>query len=441
MFLLSSHAESGTGDESNSESASPDPSAASSPSTSALSTSSGPLAKGTIAVVALSGAVMALSGPGQTAGLSVFVDHIIGDLGISRSIVSAAYLVGTLGGAVVLPWIGRAVDHFGVRRMLTAIALTFGAFLTLLAVVHEIVGLTVAFVGVRAMGRGGMTLVATTAVATAVTRKRGTALGITSAVGAAGISLFPLLAEMAIVRLGWRSVLMWEAALVWAVILPIAWWGMRGVTRAQADEASTESASETAAEPAWPLRAVVRTSMFWLVTSAVAVAGLTGTALFFHQIAVLGEQGLSSAQAAANFLPQTVAGLLAALAFSSAADRFSPKLLIFIAMMMHVGAMAMLPFVSPGVSALVYGMALGAAGAGARSVEAAAMPFYFGTEVIGSLRGLTQSVAVSSTAIAPLLLSLGHDLVGSYAPVVLVLAILPAGVALVAPFARVPTEE
>ncbi|WP_344103338.1 MFS transporter [Nocardiopsis rhodophaea] len=402
-----------------------------------------PRAKSTVAIVALSGVVMALSGPGQTAGLSVFVDHIIGDLNVSRSVVSGAYLIGTLGGAVALPWIGRAVDRFGIRRMLASIALAFGAFLTLLSVVQEVIGLTVAFVGVRALGQGGMTLVATTAVAIAVTRKRGTALGVTSAVGAAGISLFPMLAELAILQLGWRSVLVWEAALVWLVVLPIAWWGMRGVTRSQAEEerATTDSPSSTAAEPSWALRAIVRTSMFWLITGAVAVAGLTGTALFFHQIAVLGEQGLSPAQAAANFLPQTVAGLVAALAFSSAADRFSPKLLIFIAMMMHVGAMAMLPFVSPGVSALVYGMALGAAGAGARSVEAAAMPFYYGTEVIGSLRGLTQSVAVSSTAIAPLLLSLGHDLVGSYAPVVMALAILPVGVALAAPFARVPTEE
>lgn len=115
-------------------------------------------------------AVLALSGPGQTAGISILIDHLIADLDVSRSAVSTAYLVGTLSGALVLPWLGRAVDRFGVRPVLALVAVAFGAFLTLLAAVQELVGLTAAFVGVRAMGQGGTALVATTAVAVAVVR-------------------------------------------------------------------------------------------------------------------------------------------------------------------------------------------------------------------------------------------------------------------------------
>ncbi|WP_184585346.1 MFS transporter [Lipingzhangella halophila] len=384
----------------------------------------------------MSGAVLALSGPGQTAGLSIFVDHIIADLDVSRSLVSAAYLVGTLSGALALPWIGRAVDRFGVRGVLAAVALAFGGFLSLLAAVQEVVGLTVAFVGVRAMGQGGMTLIATTVVGIAVTRRRGTMLGITSAAGTAGISLFPLVIERVIALVDWRGALLLEASLIWVVVLPIAFWGMRGVRRSSDDEES--ESTDGPAEPAWAVREVVRTSMFWVICGAVACSGLVGTAVFFHQIAVLGEQGLTPTQAAANFLPQTVAGLGASLVFSSATDRFAPKKLIFVSMLMHIGALGMLPFVSPGVTAVVYGASLGAAAAGARAVEAAAFPYYYGTATLGSLRGLTQSVAVASTAVAPLLLSLGHDIAGSYQGPVLALAVLPAIIAVLAPFARTP---
>lgn len=388
-------------------------------------------------LVAMSGSVLALSGPGQTAGLSVFVDHIITDLDVSRSAVSTAYLIGTLGGAIALPWIGRAVDRFGVRRVLAAVALTFGGALSLLSVVQELVGLTVAFVGVRAMGQGGMTLIATTAVAIAVTRKRGTMLGITSAAGTAGISLFPLATERVIALVEWRSALLLEAALIWLVVLPIAFWGMRGVRRSSDGEEDADSPDDPT-EPAWPLRDVARTSMFWVICGAVACSGLVSTAVFFHQIAVLGEQGLTPTQAAANFLPQTIAGLLASLVFSSATDRFAPKTLILISMLMHIGALGMLPFVSPGVTAITYGAALGAAAAGARAVEAAAFPYYYGTATLGSLRGLTQSVSVASTAVAPLLLSLGRDIAGSYQGPVLALMVLPAVIAVCAPFARDP---
>ncbi|MDT0300931.1 MFS transporter [Streptomonospora wellingtoniae] len=389
-----------------------------------------------VLLVALSGTVLALSGPGQTAGISVFVDHIIADIGISRSAVSTAYMVGTLSGAVALPWIGRAVDRFGVRPVLACVALAFGAFLLLLAAAGELASLTAAFVGARAMGQGGMTMIATTAVGIAVTRNRGTALGITGAVGAAGISLFPLLAERLIALLGWRHALLAEALLVWAVVLPIAWWGMRGVRNASA--ARAESGARADAAAAWPLRAVVRTSMFWTISGAVACSGLVTTAVFFHQVALLGEQGLTPTQAAANFLPQTVAGLLASMAFSSATDRFSPKLLIAASMAVHALTLALLPFVAPGVSAMAYGATLGAAAAGARAVEAAAFPYYYGTATLGTLRGLTQSIAVASTAVGPLLLSLGHDATGSYQPVVLAMAALPAAIDLAAPFARRP---
>lgn len=386
----------------------------------------------------MSGAVLALSGPGQTIGISVFVDHLITDLDISRSMVSVSYLVGTLTGAVSLPWIGRAVDRFGVRRVLAAVALVFGAFLVLLAGVREVIGLTVGFVGVRAMGQGGMTLIATTAVAISVTRKRGAALGITTAAGTAGISMFPLVAELLISQFGWRSAFLAEAGLVWLVVLPIAFWGMRGVRRVPGGDAAPDGASDGAAASAWPLRRIVRTSMFWAVTSAVATSGLVSTAVFFHQVAVLGEQGLSPVEAAANFLPQTLAGLSASLLFSSAADRFSPKLLICGVMAVQALTLAMLPLVSPGVTALLYGMSLGAAGAGARSVEAVAFPHYYGTASLGALRGLTQSIAVASTAVGPLLLSVGHDFLGSYRPAVLLLAVLPAAVAVAAPLARAP---
>ncbi|WP_159944817.1 MULTISPECIES: MFS transporter [unclassified Nocardiopsis] len=410
-----------------------------------------------VRVVVASALVLALSGPGQTAGISVFVDHVIADLDVSRSAVSLAYMAGTLAGALALPWLGRAVDRFGVRPVLGGVALGFGGFLVLLACVQELVGLTAGFVGVRALGQGGMSLVATTAVAISVTRNRGFLLGLTTSAGTAGISLFPLFAERLVALLGWRHTLAAEAVLIWVVVLPLALWGLRGVARAagtaprsgpgpeadpgpEAESGPEAGSGEPAAppEPRWPLRDIVRTSVFWAMAGGVACSGLVVTAVFFHQIALLGEQGLTPTQAAANFLPQTVAGLGAALLFGSAADRFSPKVLMCAAMALQALALALLPLVAPGLGALLYGMALGAAASGARAVENAALPFYFGTANLGSLRGLTQAVAVASTAVGPILLSLAHGWAGSYRPGVLGLALICALMAVAVCFARRP---
>jgi hypothetical protein len=49
----------------------------------------------------------AMTGPGQTIGVSVFVDPMIADLNLTRSQVSMAYLIGTLVGAAALLPVGR----------------------------------------------------------------------------------------------------------------------------------------------------------------------------------------------------------------------------------------------------------------------------------------------------------------------------------------------
>jgi len=56
---------------------------------------------------------MLMTMPGQTVGVSVFLDPIIADLGVPRSLVSLLYMVGTLTGALALPWIGRWIDRVG----------------------------------------------------------------------------------------------------------------------------------------------------------------------------------------------------------------------------------------------------------------------------------------------------------------------------------------
>jgi len=52
-----------------------------------------------------------MSNPGQTTGVSVFLDHIIADLGLSRSGVAALDLGGTLLGSLSLPFSGRFIDR------------------------------------------------------------------------------------------------------------------------------------------------------------------------------------------------------------------------------------------------------------------------------------------------------------------------------------------
>ncbi|WP_407319659.1 MFS transporter [Isoptericola halotolerans] len=270
-----------------------------------------------------------MTGPGQTVGISLFIDPLIAELGMSRSAVSTAYLLGTLAGAVALPWIGRALDRFGVRRTMALVGLVFGGVLVALSAVSSIVGLTAGFVGVRMAGQGALGLTATTVVALWFDRRRGLVTGLVGAVGAVGISMTPLLLEGLMAEHGWRTAWLVEGLAVWAVVLPLALIAMRDRPERlgqRPDGAAPPHDGSPPPQPGGLTRSqVVRHPAFWLIASAVAVSGLLTTAVAFHQISLLTARGLTAAEAAANFIPQTVAGLLATLVTGYLIDRFPPR--------------------------------------------------------------------------------------------------------------------
>ena len=381
-------------------------------------------------VVAYSSIALAATGPGQTVGVSLFIDPLIGDLGLTRSSVSTAYLIGTLGGAIALPWIGRGLDRFGVRRTMAVVGSVFGAVLIALSFVTTLVGLTIGFVGLRMAGQGALGLTASTAVALWFHRRRGMAAGLVSAVGAVGISSTPLLLEPLLADLGWRNVWRIEGLVIWLIVIPL---GLLAMRDRPADLGQQPDGPVVVTQrPATPPRAVgvsraeaLLHPYFWLICTAVALTGLLTTAVAFHQISLLTERGLNPAQAAANFVPQTVAGLVATLAAGYLMDRFAGRWMIVTSMAVLSAGLWWGTTVSPGVSAFAFGAMLGAAGSMIRAVETVALPRYFGILHIGSIRGLVASISVAGTACGPVLFAAVFDRTGSYSPALLVCAIAP----------------
>ncbi|GAB3556040.1 MFS family permease [Actinopolyspora lacussalsi] len=394
-------------------------------------------------VVVPTATALALTAPGQTPAVSIFVDPIIESLGISRTVVSTAYMAGSISGALVMPLLGRVIDRFGPRTIMAAIGACFGIILLAASTVSGIIGLTAAFIGIRVGGQGALNLVATTTVAVYVHRSRGFAMGLTSAIGTAGISLAPVLLERLVSQLGWREVWALEGAVVLALVVPAALLVLpRNPPRPE--EHRRESASGGGAGrrngPAvdWTLPEAMRTGMFWVVASGVGVCSLVATALTFHQVSLLGERGLSAAQAAAVFIPQTLAGLAASFLLGWLADHVADRVLIIATMTVLAVATLGAGWVHPGWTAFAYGLALGVCTNGIRTLEAVAFPRCFGLRHIGAIRGVVHSVTVGASAFGPPLLAIGRSMTVSYRPVLLVLCLLPVAVVVAAVLTRDP---
>lgn len=246
---------------------------------------------------------------------------------------------------------------------------------------------------------------------------------------------------------GWRVVAM--ASVVAAVTAPGQTAGVAVFTdhlirdrpAGRRRDGAQPEAEQSSGLTGWTRREALRTRMFWAIAAGPFASGMLVTAISFHLISLLGDRGFSAAAAAAIFIPLTVGSLLATFGMGALADRVAPKLLICASMGMLAVALLGARLVTPGWTAIGFGIALGAAGGSPRAVENAAMAYHFGLAHLGSIRGLVSSMNVAASAAGPLILALGYAEAGTYGPVLLILLAIPAVVAAFAATAPPPQPQ
>lgn len=396
-------------------------------------------------VVGLAVITVAMTSPGQTIGVSVFIDPMIETLAVSRSEVSVAYLVGTLLGGLSMPFVGRLIDRWGVRRMMILIGALFGVAVASMSGVGGLVAMAAGFTGIRLLGQGALTLTSTTAVALWFEHRRGLAMGTTSSLGVGLMSLAPVVLSVAIASYGWRTAWVLAGLAVWAVVLPIALLAMRdspaSIGQQPDGDAPPDPQAPAVHRESWTRGEAARTLMFWAIAGAMAATALVVTAVSFHQISLLGEQGLTRAQAAAVFVPHTAAFLGGTFLAGALLDRIPAKLVGIASMGLLVAGLVFAQMAAPGWRVLAYAMTMGASAGSTRAMEAASTPRFFGVRHVGAIRGLLMSVSVIGAALGPYLLAAGHDRFGSYDLALSGLIALPATVTVLMLVARTPDES
>lgn len=390
-------------------------------------------AQGAWTVLWLAAITSTLTGPGQTIGVAVFIDHFVDDLHLSRAQISGAYLVGTLIGATLLPAVGRFIDRRGVRRVQVLIGLLFSLALVNMSFVNGLVWLTLGFTGIRLLGQGSLSLVATVTVSLSFVRNRGTAIGIFSTVSSSLMALVPVALAVVISQVGWRSAWLVSAVVVAMTVAPIAWFGLRGLpTGTSTAPPTTADEPRPATNGSFDRAQAMRTRAFWLLVAISSTASMLGTALNFHQIDLLGETGISKTAAAALFIPQVIGATIAGLSVGYIGDRIGTRYLPAAGMVLLISAHWLAAIVGPGAVAFIYAVVLGAAGGATRTITATLVPAWFGTDHLGSIQGSLTLFGVGASALGPVALALTESAFGSYPPALLALSTLPVAVLLFA---------
>ena len=394
-------------------------------------------------IAALATITAAMTGPGQTIGVSVFVDPIIDTLGLTRSQVSTAYLIGTLLGALALPSVGRWVDRIGSRRAMTAIGIGFGAGLVAMSGVRGFVTLAIGFTLIRWLGQGSLSLVSTVAVTHWFQRRRGFVFGVMMTAVSALMALTPVLLNLAIEAYSWRTAWLMAAGAVWLIVVPIGWFGLVDKPadvgqHTDGDSAETVAEAASRAARSHSRREAVGEGRFWVLSLTVATTAMLITALNFHQISILGEAGLSSTEAATMFLPQVIGAIGAGLVVGALSDRVAVRFLLAASMALMAAGLLLINIAEPGWQVVLYAVTLGAAAGAQRPLAATVLPRWFGLANIGAIQGLSTFIGVGASAVGPVALSLGRSWVGGYIEAAALFAIIPLAIGLMALTVREP---
>lgn len=356
---------------------------------------------------------------------SLLMPEIIEEFGWTRGQFSA--VVGLAGlGAILHPLIGRFVDRVGVRPVVfTGTILLSLVFLGIAAMPASIALFFVLSVLKTTIAGATNGIPHTRAIASWFQVHRGLALSlaltILPLVGAIYVPLFRILLD----AYGWRIGLVVIAAMGCLVGLPTMFFTLKE-RRATTPSGRAPSASgKPVRDPTlsgFTPKEGLRTPQFWVLVVAMILINIPGGGIMLHIASMIGEHGFDKATIALIISIYPLSIITGRLAGGYFLDRFAPPVVACI--------MSALPAVGYGafmMSGADMPLALAAAAICFMGIQQGSefdvlaffVARYLGLKSYGFLYAVCSMVGTFSTAAGVFIFGIGHDLFGSYQPVLL----------------------
>jgi len=236
---------------------------------------------------------------------AVYLVAFIEEFGWGRAETSLAYSVSQAIGGLSSPFVGALVDRLGPRRLLLLggglliLGLAASAYVTALWQIIVLYGVVMTL-GANCLGL----VVFVPLLSRHFVRRRGMAISIVQSANGFARAVSAPLVQLTILGIGWRTTYLVQAALMAAVVLPLAALFRRAdpVAPAATDGPVPEDGSpampEVAPRPGWTLSEAARTPHFWLLFAVYLFTGLGSFFVSLHQLAFAIDIGFDRVYAA-----------------------------------------------------------------------------------------------------------------------------------------------
>lgn len=349
----------------------------------------------------------------------VFFKAIAAEFGDSRLGVSIGITVTQAVGAVLAPFIGRALDRYPLKRVIMVGACSMGTGFLLLGFVQSpaqfylVLGIFIGF-GAGAMGQ----LSTAKLVSNWFVMKRGTALGIAATgISASGV-IMPAISAWLIGTYGWREGFMVYGVITLIVVVPIV---LRFVISSP-EEVGLLPDGETEVSRLPPRKAPLRTRdfigapNFWLLVVIIGLLFCIQSATLVHMVPRLTDGGIDLVSA--SFIASATAafGIMGKIIYGALVDRWDVRHALWLGIGFQVAGQLCMMLV-PGYAGFLLGACLFGFGMGGIvPMQGAIVGVVFGRasfgRVLGAMRPPMAVLHVMGVPFAGWM----YDVTGNYQP-------------------------
>ena len=351
---------------------------------------------------------------GQSFFIGLFNYNIRDELNISHGEFGTIYGVATLCSSITLIWLGKKIDD--LKLVNYSILVTIFLFVAALffSFVNGVIFLLIGLFFLRLSGQGLMAHTASTAISRFFEKRRGKALSYIWFGMSLGEFLLPVLMVYLLSFIYWRD--LWiQTSIVILLFLPIfSLFTVKNITISSREDVKGDIYNKTSTVKSWKRNEVLRDLKFYTMLPALLAPAFIITGIVINQSFIIESKGWNDYAIAKAFMLYSVFTVITLFLSGLLVDRFtSRKLLPILNIPLLLSLLVLMLFKHP-YSAFIFMGLLGVTNGLTNVLLSSLWAEIYGVNYLGSIKALTGSLMVFSTALATavfgLLIDFGYSI-------------------------------
>jgi MFS family permease len=358
--------------------------------------------------------------------MAVVLKPISDDLGWSRSLTAAAVTMGALFGGVLSPLFGPLADRLGPRLLLPAGGALVGLLAIGVSLSTEPWQFYATFVPARALTEFLLCgMIAFTAVANWFYVKRPRVMGLVAMATPLGSAVLSLVYQFFVTHYGWRSAFLALGITLWVLVVVPGLIFLRrqpedlgmlpdGVAHAPTAEENVSVESRSDLEFSWQRADAARTATLRLLVTGAFLSAIGTGGVAFHMAAYMTDGAIPAALAASVVSVMALSGAFGNGIWGALAERFHPRRLNVLTMVVAAGSVALLMHVHSAAVAYLFALLFGINARGAAVLTQVLIARYFGRRSFGAISSTLDPFHKGGLGLGALFAGIAFDYFGDY---------------------------